>query len=1045
MNPYLSVPTVFRWFRSLTTALLLLAPSLFMAPALAGTITTYAGGGLSTADNIPATAAQLITPQGLAVDLAGNLFIADFDAFVVRKVDAVTGIITTVAGNGTFGDLGDNGPATAASLAGPIDLAVDLTGNLYLIDYFNNRIRRVDAVTGTITAFAGNGQFGLLGDGGPATAASLNLPEGLAVDAAGNVYIADTANCAVRRVDAATGIITTIAGGLIENATLICASSDYALTFFPGSRAFANPRRLAIDVSQNLYVAEVLASSKIHKIDAVTGMVTTVAGGGAGNGDSGLALAADLSDAKAIAVDDFGGLYIGMESNLTGSRVLKVDLAGGTIQRYAGNGLTNGFSGDGGPAVNAELAGIGGLAVAGNGDLYLSDAFNHRVRKVAADTPAPFDIIVDLGTSQAVLDPLTTVQGSVLLINVDGRNLLVLPNLTGIGLDLTVTGNATLTDLLLPWLASVGGNLTVANNPVLGAVNLGSLGSVGGSVSISGNAAATTVVTPSLGSVGGSVDISNNPSLGNVTIGSAASVATIGGSVTLSGNTAASSVDTGSVGSIGGSVTISGNTAATTVGMPSVGSIGGSVSITGNTSATSVTTGSVGTIGGDVTITGNGNATVATGSIGSIGGSVAIETQGQTTFDISQASVGGSVSISATSATEVSAQTGALGSTGVTMANGPATMRAELAAGTFTTPAVFSITQQSGPALNAVTGTDALGAAALIDPVAAYTFAFAIPTLNQNARLTFDIAPAGLPVADRDGLLAAVAGGVATIGVQGDAVGSVYQSFPLCPAGGGSNVALTAGGCVLITLLDLDANGNEIPAVDPANPGLVRLSGLVGHFSTWAVVIATPIDVTPPLISGVPADLTATASGPSGAVVTWTGPTAFDLVSGNVAVTCVPASGALFGVGTTPVTCSASDAAGNSASAVFFVTVLAAPPPPPPANTAVLYATLGTTSGLPDLDAFSFRGVKGEKVTVRLAVNPAGVYTNGQARLSLLGYGVLKSDATTLPNVVTATLPKNGTYLVTVSELLKKSGKFKGAYQVSLQSSKNAWTTFVPR
>ena len=199
------------------------------------------------------------------------------------------------------------------------------------------------------------------------------------------------------------------------------------------------------------------------------------------------------------------------------------------------------------------------------------------------------------------------------------------------------------------------------------------------------------------------------------------------------------------------------------------------------------------------------------------------------------------------------------------------------------------------------------------------------------------------------------------------------------------------------------------------------------------------MDTTPPVLSGIPENITVTTTSTSGAVVTWPAPTATDLVSGSVPVTCTPASGSTFAVGTTSVTCTASDALGNTASAGFTVTVQPMPPPPT-GNIRVLYGTLGGTTLL-DVDNYSFKGTKGEKVTVRLAPDPAGTYQNGRALLSLAGVVVLKTDGTTLPNVVSATLPSTGTYYVTVSEL-PVSGRFKGAYTVSLESTGNAWSTF---
>ena len=183
--------------------------------AVTGIITTVAGGG-SPADGLgdggPATSAELKSPCGVAVDSAGNIFIAEDERDTIRRVDAVTGIITTVAGNGTFGFGGDGGLATSASFRFPVAATVDSAGNLFIADQSNHRIRRVDAVTGIITTVAGNGVGTFAGDGGPATSASLAFPAGVALDSAGNIFIPDSNNNLIRRVDAVTGIITTVAG-----------------------------------------------------------------------------------------------------------------------------------------------------------------------------------------------------------------------------------------------------------------------------------------------------------------------------------------------------------------------------------------------------------------------------------------------------------------------------------------------------------------------------------------------------------------------------------------------------------------------------------------------------------------------------------------------------------------------------------------------------------------------------------------------------------------------------------------------------------------
>ena len=212
--------------------------------------TIVAGGSVSSGysgDNGPATSAELNDPSGVAVDSAGNIYIADTNNNRIRKVAAVSGIITTIAGNGTAGYSGDNGPATSAELNGPQALALDSAGDIYVVDANNSRIRKVAAASGTITTVAGNGTAGYNGDNGPATSAEVNHPQGLAVDAAGDIYVADSGNSVVRMVNAA-GIITTVAG----NGTPGSSGDNGPAT----SAEMSNPTGIAIDSAGNLYIGD---------------------------------------------------------------------------------------------------------------------------------------------------------------------------------------------------------------------------------------------------------------------------------------------------------------------------------------------------------------------------------------------------------------------------------------------------------------------------------------------------------------------------------------------------------------------------------------------------------------------------------------------------------------------------------------------------------------------------------------------------------------------------------------------------------------------
>jgi sugar lactone lactonase YvrE len=345
------------------------------AGAVTGTdvITTVAGIGTEGfgGDGGQATAAQLNAPLGAAVDRAGNLYISDWGNNRVRKVTPA-GVITTVAGTGTKGFAGDGGQATAAQLNGPEGLVVDGAGNLYISDYGNHRVRMVTPA-GVITTVAGTGTKGFAGDGGQATAAQLNGPISVAVDGAGNLLVADSSNSRVRKVTPA-GVITTVAGTGVRG-----FSGDGG----PAIAAQLDPAAIALDGAGNLYIAE-FGNQRVRKVTSA-GVITTVAGTGTKgfSGDGGQATTAQLSGPENVAVDGAGNLYIADYGNL---RVRAVSPSG-VITTIVGTG-TAGSAGDGGPAAAAQLSGPENMAVDGAGNLYIPDGTSNRVRKVAAAPPA---------------------------------------------------------------------------------------------------------------------------------------------------------------------------------------------------------------------------------------------------------------------------------------------------------------------------------------------------------------------------------------------------------------------------------------------------------------------------------------------------------------------------------------------------------------------------------------------------------------------------------------------------------------------------------
>ncbi len=332
-------------------------------------IFTVAGNGTSgyNGDGIPATAASFGDPYIVATDNAGNLYISDGQQIRVRKVTMSTGLISTVAGNGTWGFSGDGGPATAAEISPPSGIFVDNAGDVYFVDQQNSRIREVNT-SGIINTVAGNGVNGFSGDGGPATAAEFSDPTGIVLDSYGNMYIADNNNDDVRVINANSGIITEYAG--------IVGHGGYSGNGGPATAAEISGEQLAIDGSNNLYIA---SGFGIQEVNFNTHIITGVAGIGVYgfSGMGGPATAAEFEYSYGVAVDNNGNIFIPAQGDQS---VLKVNTSG-IINVFAGNG-TQGFSGDGGPATAAETNNIYGACVDKYGNVYIADQSNHRIRVV---------------------------------------------------------------------------------------------------------------------------------------------------------------------------------------------------------------------------------------------------------------------------------------------------------------------------------------------------------------------------------------------------------------------------------------------------------------------------------------------------------------------------------------------------------------------------------------------------------------------------------------------------------------------------------------
>lgn len=409
-----------------------------------GIISTIVGNGTSgnSGDGGTAANATLIDPETIYVDPSGNIFIGDIAASVVREVDGSTGIIKTIAGTGSPGYNNKTGVGTSVMLNQPSGIVADKSGNLYIGDLLNHFLRKLSLATSTITVVAGNGSASVAGIGGLAINARLDRPAEIIFDQLGNLYFSDTSESQVFKIDISTGVITLVAGNGIYSYT---GDGKQAT-----SAGLHIPIGIIFDAKGNLFIAD-QQNHVVRKVNASTGVISTVAGQGINGytGDGKLATTLLLSYPCGLAIDQSGNLLIADQGN---NRIRKVDASTGIMTTIAGTG-TAGFSGDGGIATKANLNGPSDFSLDASGNIYFNDEFNYRVRKIDATTGVISTIagvgkIGDSGDGGAALSAKIKPSGmfldknnNVYLVEMDYHKVRMVDAITGI--ITTTIGNGT--------------------------------------------------------------------------------------------------------------------------------------------------------------------------------------------------------------------------------------------------------------------------------------------------------------------------------------------------------------------------------------------------------------------------------------------------------------------------------------------------------------------------------------------------------------------------------------------------------------------------